>query len=339
MTLRDEEGSIAPQLLAVLLLITAVATGVAALVSAIVPRVRSEQTRVALEESALDILESIEKDIQSDPTPNVNSRDDTVWARNGTMEKGFKISVQPLSDRINPNFARPSLFEKTDLHRLFKPEQNGDTLRQFREDYGLSVSIKAFSAFFEDKDLEKYFSAYGWANINLVDEFAARSLVTEITGSEQDGETVKGYINRQLMETGKIAQPKDLNMILGAQYSEVFPFINAEPSMNANFVEPLLLREIASYPSYGIKNPDARCDALIARRESGGVSEDDILSIFGIDRTNRLSSYFGSITWFYEIRLEASQASYVSVYCRLPPDGLAVKDKAEYQRLEFRRES
>jgi hypothetical protein len=338
MIYRDEEGSIAPQLIAMLLLITAVTSGVGAILSFIVPKVANAQRIAKMEGAALEIVESIERDIGSDPTPEVNSVEDPVWARDDTEEKGFKISICPLSDRINLNFARPGLFEKTELWRLFKQDQNAEKLRQFREDNGLSVAVDNYSAFFEDKDLDAYFSTYGWANINLIDEFAARSLVTDITDSEQDGETVKGYIARYLLETGTIAQPKDLNMILGAQYHDVFPFINAEPAINVNFVDPLLLREIAAYPAYGVKNPGSRCDNLLTRRESGGITSEDVLSIFGIDRTNRLSSYFGSITWFYGIRLESPQDTYVSVICRVPSDGLATTDKPIYQRLEFRRE-
>jgi hypothetical protein len=247
------------------------------------------------------------------------------------------ISIRPLSDALNPNFVNKNIFDKTSIGNLLLPGKKADDLQQYREDRGLSLAEDWYKDFFDMKDYEKYFSPYGWANINLVDEFAARSLVHSVTGSAEEGESVRQKIQKLLLSPD-LATKTNIRDILGFEYESVFPFINVEPPMNVNFVDPFILKEIVAYPEYKVVSPGAKSEAIIAKRVNGGVSAEDITSILDIDVANRLNCYFGSITWFFEIRVKDEAGSVIAVICRLPSENGVGSDKPVYKQIELRSE-
>jgi hypothetical protein len=230
--------------------------------------------------------------------------------------------VVPVSDRINPNFVRKNVFDKTRLSHLFRPGHNADDLQQFREDSGLHLEEGAFQDFFKDDMFKKYFSPYGWANINLTDEFAARSLGTALTGNPRKGETLREKIQMLLIDQ-RLMNSENLAAFLGASFGELYPFINTEPLMNINFVEKLILEELLAYPGYHIRRPQEICAELLDRRSRESINTEDLCMIMGIDKTNPLFCYFGCITWFWEItvvtdRENRKNISLRAVVCRLP---------------------
>jgi hypothetical protein len=224
-----------------------------------------------------------------------------------------------LSDRLNLNFVRKNVFEKTALGFLFKPGMDAGDLQQFREDNGLSLPIRAYGSFFPDEILEKYFSCYGWANINLIDEFSAQKLALSLTGSEHASEEVRQMIQTLLINQMP-AQAADLRALFGIYYGDLFPFINTEALINVNYAEPALLRELIGYPDYAVISPDIRCDELLTQRSQGGLGRHDIPGILGIDTANPLASYLGSVTWFWEITITGNRQTSRTVICRVPQE-------------------
>jgi len=271
-------------------------------------KARAETTRLLM-----DIVECL----RSDPSPEANSYDDPVWAWDGKSLGVYTVSLRPLSDKLNPNFIRKNLFEKTALSGLLRPGKSADELQQFREDFGLSLAGEAYADFFETDVLDTCFSPYGWANINLIDEFAARELGEALTGSFEKGEMLREkiqflLINKTLMDRN------DLPIFLGESYDELYPFINAEPLMNINFIEPVLLQELLAYPDYRIAHPGRVYEELIRRRDAGALNSADIFALLGIDENNPLSHYLGSVTWFWEISIRGGGRFRKAVICRLP---------------------
>jgi hypothetical protein len=132
-----------------------------------------------------------------------------------------------------------------------------------------------------------------------------------------------------------------LPFFLGLSLEELCPFVNAEPLMNVNFVDPLILQELLSYGDYGIRRPEERCAEILSRREIAGISAEDLRSILGIDRSNPLAQYLGSITWFWEITITAESEnpeapSLRVLVCRLPPGAFPAETKPEYKIIEWR---
>jgi hypothetical protein len=266
-----------------------------------------------------EILQKIIADMYADPSPDINSPEDPLGAWNGRTEGSYTIAVSPLSDGLNLNFVRKNVFEKTNIGLFLKSGRTAGDLQQFREDKGLSLSLEAYDSFFPAEILEKYFSCYGWANINLIDEFSARKLTFSLTGSEYTAEEVRQMIQTLLINQ-QPAQPSDLRSLFGIYYEDLFPFINTEALINVNYAEPALLRELIAYPDYAVVLPDVRCDELLTRRSLGGLGPHDILGILGIDVDNPLASYLGGVTWFWEIVITGNGQTSRTVICRVPQE-------------------
>jgi hypothetical protein len=323
-----------------LFLCSALALGAAAYSSSALLLGSHEKNKTAVRKEMEDLANKIIAALISDPSPEVNSADDPVWAWNGTRTNGYSLSIDPNSDRINLNFVLKNLFDKTRLELLFRPGKDAGKLQQFREDTGLRLKAEAFADFFEESLLKKYFSTHGWANINLIDEFAARQLGTALAGDPVKGEALREKIKRLRMER-RIVDQEDLPFFLGLSLEELLPFVNAEPLMNVNFVDPLILKELLAYDEYGIRRPEERCAEILSRREIAGISAEDLRSILGIDRSSPLVHYLGSITWFWEITITAENGnpeapSLRAVVCRLPPGAFPAETKPEYKIIEWR---
>jgi hypothetical protein len=299
---------------------------------------KREKNKTEVRKAMEGLLNEVIGVLASDPSPDVNGAGDLVRLWDGRQVKGYKVSLYPISDRINPNFARKNILEKTRLELLFRPGMNADKLQQFREDTGLCLGEGAFADFFEEELFKKHFSPYGWANINLIDEFAARQLGTALTGDAAQGEALREKIRLLLME-GRRVDRETLPFVLGAAQAGLWPFVNAEPLMNINFVDPLVLQELLAYEGHGIQRPEERSAEILSRRETEGISAEDLRSMLGIDRSHPLAHYFGSVTWFWEIIISAENGgapSLRAVVCRLPPGAFPAETKPEYTIIERR---
>jgi hypothetical protein len=319
---------------------SALALGAAAHISSALSLMSHEKTKALVRKEMEGLLQEALGDLLSDPSPEVNGADDPFWAWNGRRTRGYNIAIVPKSDRINPNLTRKNIFEKTRLGLLFRSGQNADKLQQFREDTGLHFREDAFADFFDEGALEKHFSPYGWANINLIDEFAARHLASSLAGDPAQGEAFRETV-RLLLTERRVVSRETLPFVLGSSLTELFPFVNAEPLMNINFVDPLVLEELLAYGEYGIERPEERCAEILSRREGEGISAEDLRSILGIERSSPLAQYFGSITWFWEITIAAENGgpnapSLKAVVCRLPPGAFPAETAPEYKIIERR---
>jgi hypothetical protein len=323
-----------------LFLCSTLALGATAHIASALLLASREKNKTTVRKEMEDLANKVIGTITSDPSPELNGIEDPVWDWHGKRTEGYSLHITPVSDRINLNYARKNLFDKTRLGLLFRPGKDADRLQQFREDAGLRSETGAFADFFEEGLLQQYFSAYGWANINLIDEFAARQLGTALTGDPAKGEALREKIRLLLMER-RLLNREALPFFLGASLAELFPVVNAEPLMNVNFVDPLVLEELLSYGEYRIGRPKERCAAILSRRETGGISAEDLRSMLGIDWSNPLAHYLGSVTWFWEIAVTAENGSpeppsLRAVLCRLPPKEFPAETRPEYQIIEWR---
>jgi hypothetical protein len=328
-----EGGFASLQFLFLLLFLSILLAGIGLYFYPLVQIERRERQKNEAVREIREILAGVLRDLSQDPSPEINGRDDPLWAWDGKTLGAYTVSLAPLSDRLNPNFIRKNLFEKTDISALLKPGKTPEELQQFREDWGLSLSPEFYESFFIPAAWDRYLSPYGWANINLVDEFAARKLVLSITGSEQKAEEVRRFIEQLLMHQTP-ADRASLGSALGSISGEVFPFINAEPLMNINHIEPAILKALLHYPDYGVSSPEARADEILARRDTDPLGSEDILRLLGIAADNPLAAYLGPVTWFWEITVTGEPYSCRAVICRMPPAAQA--DQIIFRIIEER---
>ncbi len=331
-----DNGSISPQFLIVILVLSSFALGAILITRATLQLETRYLSKTGDFEEILVINKQLIDLLLSDTTPEADTRDDPIWQAQDTIYGAYSVKIEPLTSRINPNYARKNLFEKTALANLFKPGQDAATLQQYREDSGLSLNEDHYSTLFETEKYSDFFSPYGWANINLIDEFAASSLVRYITGSESTGENVRNEIQNLLQEQ-RLVTRAELDSTLGKIDRRLPVFLNAEPMINVNFVDPYILNEILSYPEYAVNNPSQKAQAIQELANGGGVYPNDLSLILQIDETKRLYYYFGTTTWFWKFSFESPDAAYEAVICRLPPHSAEAIKNPTYQMIELRR--
>jgi hypothetical protein len=318
-----ENGSVTTQIFAVLLFLSTLTIGSSLVLSAFSRSTRHAEEYTSLRQDIDALLEEVVAALAADTTPEVNGFDDPIWGYHRRMAKNYLITIEAESDRLNPNFIRKDIFENTALSELLQPGVSAADVQQFREDHGLSLAPDAYTSLFNEDSYRQYFSGYGWANINLLDEFAAQSLALSLTGSAHDAAELRDIIEWLLMDRQLIDRAA-LRDALDTQYEKLFPFVNAEALMNVNFIEPFILKELIACPDYGVSSPDSRCRKLLALRESQSIDAETLLDTLGIDSDNRLCYYLGSVTWFWRVTFTGEDGNEVctAIICRLPRDAM-----------------
>jgi hypothetical protein len=291
---------------------------------------KAADTRAQIEK----VLDEAAADLKADRTPLSDSKFDAFWQWNGRTEGGCSVTLRSLSSSLNPNFLRNGIYEKTELRTLFLSGKNAQQFLQYREDNGLVFTAADCKDFFSEKTYDTYFSPYGWANINTTDEFAVRMFVTALTGSESDGEMFRQKVRTLLSDKQILQTEEEFKMFCGISYDKVYPYINTEPVMNVHFVEPVVLKSILSYPDYNLAGAVQKAKTLLALRESRELTEEDIMNVLGIDKTNRLYYFFGTITWFWQIEVRNGTAVCDEIVCRMPPQDMNSQAPAEWYVVE-----
>ena len=313
-----EAGSAGVQFLVVLFFVAAAAGGAAAVLAGTYSYQRRSddayRTRKTLEEAAGKVIAALGKD----PTPDSDGSGDPVWELDGAELDGIRLDLRDLSSGLNANFVRKGVFEKTGLARLLAPGKTAADLQQYREDAGLSPFPGHYDSFFTAEALDASVVGYGWANVNVCDEFALRSLCAAITGSESIAETLHAKVRAALADR-RILAPADLPGFFGIDFDALYPAINAEPAMNVNFVSPTVLRQLFSYPDYALPDAEAKAEAVLAERERGEIDGPRLRELLAVEDNHPLLHYFGTVTWFWEITAQRAGSRLTTVAARLPP--------------------
>ena len=307
--------------LAVVLLLSGAAVGAMALLGTSALQVRRglsrEELHQALREEARKVLDQLGR-----PTsPEVDAAADPVWTYVASRRgEGREIALEDLSSRLNLNMVRTELLEKTELAGLVTPGHSPQELRQFRADHGPFSSLSAYAPFFSPGVLERYFTVFGYVNVNAAFEDSLRQLFAARTGdgpsSEAFQNVLRGYLARKEMVRGE-----ELPSLLGLYYPQLYPLMNVEPQMNVNFVPEEVLHAVLSYPYGGkrIEGFEAACQAILAERAQGGVDERRLAAMVPARADQLLVfQYLGSRTWFWKIRVAEAGHSVEWVLARLP---------------------
>lgn len=328
-------GSVGFNYLAVLVLLAAAAAAAAVVVSSsLALRARSEARyaeQTELEEAARAAVALLERD----ETGDADGPNDPVFAFGSDDSGGIKRSVRDASSAVNANFIRKAMLEKTTLSGLLAPDKTPAELQQFREDFGLSPSVEAYAAYFTEEARKSAVTGYGWANLNVSDEFALRKLCATATGSEAAAEAFHGQVQALLREK-RLLKKTELAVFLGSNYDELYPFVNVEPAMNVNFVPASVLRAVVAYPDYGIPSPEARANAILSARESGDIAPAQLRGLLGVDETSPLLQYLGCRTWFWEFRAERGGLSCTVVAAAIPASDEGPGAKRRFEIIETR---
>jgi hypothetical protein len=266
----------------------------------------------------------------ADPTPFADAPTDPVWSWLALPRgDGLVVRLEDLSSRLGANWIRKELLQ--DLGVL-RPGRTADELQQFREDTGLHLDIwKAYAPFIQDEELDRLFTAYGYFNINLTDEFVLRRLHWLRGADLQAAESFRIMVQQARIQKRSI-NPEALPEFLGEEnYRLLFPVVNAEAAMNVHFVPERVLEGL--FRHYG--EPAENLSRLRAARQGTELTQGDLQGLLR-DRAGQrspLAPFLGLQTWFWRITVEGPSQRLAWIVARVPrEDGMP-----EYRRLEERR--
>lgn len=316
----SEEGSTSIQVLVFLFSFSILIFSTAYITMIIKKQIVSEQKELEQKEEINTLFDEILMSFSSGTSPESDSKFDEIWDWNNKTVSGITVTIEPVSDKLNPNFIRKNLITKTKIQELFLDGKTADELQQYREDEGFQYTAQGYKDFFSEENYNTYFSCYGWANINLIDEFSFRKLVLHRTNSQTASESMHSRIQKLLAEGTVLSSYTDFNTFLGIYEKELYPYVTLAPQYNIHFIDPFLLQEILQYPDYELKDADKKYTELIQLRDQNEISLEELHNILEIDKDNRQYYYLGTQTWFWKITLQSGSLSFDCIVCKYPPD-------------------
>jgi hypothetical protein len=319
--LKPCDGSTSIAALALLLLMTAVAMGEAFLLQGALSYTARSTRRQEVEFSLQAEAERVVKLLARDPTPGADCIQDPVWEKlRDNVAQGFVVTLQDVSSRLNANWVQKDILQKTALADLLQPGSTAQDLRQRREDKGLSTDLpREYGDLIRKEAIARYFTGYGYANLNTTDEFALRKLYSIRTGDHAGAEVFHtrwqdGVTQKKTLKRGDV---KDL---LGQDYAELYPFMNVEPTFNVHFIEPLILAELLSLSDLKIQHPALAAQRIIEARDHLELTMGALQGLIGAAGDNRIYQYLGVVTWFWRVIVVRGSAQLHVTVARIPSD-------------------
>lgn len=316
---RSQEGSASVLVLVLLTLLAAAAGGGAMLLQGSLRYLRRSEDASAMRRSLEREADRVMAALAGDPTPGTDSPLDPVWSVIGVPEgEGVVLSLADVSSALDPNWVQKNVFWRTALRSLLRSAGAADELQQRREDRGFSPDLPgAYGDLFAEGVLSRYFTAYSYANINVADEFALRTLYTLRTGDAAAAEIFHKKI-QQLLREQRVLRPDELQAFLGPGYDALYPVMNAEPCMNVHFLDPLILTELLAYPALNVPHPQESALAILETRMRSELSSADLLKLVAAPGKSRIYQYLGVVTWFWRLTVAKQDARLELVIARVP---------------------
>lgn len=314
----SQYGGAAPATLAVILLLLAMVAAATIVIGSATRPIRRVADLALDRQLALGALGDTLKAIERWASDGIDCREEILAVPEG---EGFKIRVDDVSSRLNPNLIRKNLVEKTALAGFLMPGASVEILQQRREDDGLSLDIFAgYGDLFDPEILERLFTPYSYGSVNTDDEFALRRLFYEATGDRAASEAFHASLQGQLSSL-EILTAERIQERYGTGLLPVQPLIGAEPQINANFALADTLDIVLSYPAFGVSDHHAIAETLVAAAASGRLDAQRIQAIIGKPAGNPVYAWIGSRTWFWRVVVETDLALWRAIV-RMEPGGI-----------------
>ncbi len=336
--MRREHGYSSVTVLIILLFLSSIIIGLMSFLRISQDRSnRFEETYAREEKLDLQVMDLIGI-LSDDPTPEADSRFDPVWAyvENHNTEN-LSLKLEDVSSRFNLNFIRTKMIEESSFKGMMNTGTSPEELKLFRGEEGLFTDINlGYDQFFEKEILEKYFTVYGYANLNVTYEDSLKKLY-EYNVSLEGSSVFLGSI-QQFVSTRTIADTAEMKRILGVHYDSLYPLVNIESLMNINFVPEEVLLAVLSYPYGGEKHEDSSAfyDVIRAERSSFEFSSDRLDSLLQLEEDYlRIKEYLGTKTWFWKINAIEGNRGIEVIIALLPNENSDDREK-KYKVIQWK---
>ena len=245
----------------------------------------------------------------------------SVWAGlSGSEIPGMHTTLEDVSSRLNANWVQKSLFQGTVLAEFLQPGRTAQDLQQRREDKGITTDIASeYKDLIKEDALSRYFSGYSYANINTTDEFALRKLYAIRMADQQGAEVFRTHWQQTMIQK-KSVKRDEVRDFLGVDYRKLFPLMNAEPSFNVHFMDPLLLTQVLSLADLKIPKPAESAQLILDARDRSELTLDDLPRMIGAKDDNMIYQYLGVTTWFWKITAARGANRLEMIVARVPSE-------------------
>lgn len=332
-----ETGAVSLMAFTLLAVLSISAVAAMLLVLPVTARLRLTAERTRTETALYRQTESLIAALAADPTPEADAPIDPV--RHAAMYEnrdGCVMTLEDVSSRLNPNWVQRNLLASPLLATLLVPGRTADELQTYRHEYGFFLDIgSGYRDFFSTEVLDRYFSPYGYANVNVTDEFSLMDLVYLRTGEADTAEMVRERL-RAAVVLRTLVNRDTLRELLGPAYGRVYPVVNVEPVWNVHFLPERLLRAVLAYPAFAVDPTGAKAGHLVSIRDSAELTAERLASILGADRSNRIHQYLGVTTWFWEITASRDGRTLRTVIARLPAEPDRQDTRPRFRVIEQR---
>ncbi len=272
------------------------------------------------------ILNSIFEEIKKDSTPNADSKTDPVWKFNETKIDEFDISIKSLSGNINLNYISKDILKNTAIGSCFSSSESISKIEFIIRENGLITSYEEIKDLIEEEKFNKTFTLYGYANFNVADSAALSFLGNTITNSYFGDELIN---KRKILIKNKqyIQNETEFNMFCGIHYEDIKPYINLNPTINVNFIEEDILKNLLTFSGFKLAGARQKAETIISLRDSKEITQEELINILGISKNNELYYYVGCKTWFLQITVTGEHKSCIVILARDPEDGVLGEPK------------
>lgn len=289
-------------------------------------------TQSLLESAVFELIDQL----SSDPTPESDSAHDPVWQwLENREDDSVQLELNDISSRFNLNFVRTKMLEESEFGSLMIDSHTPEELKLYRVEWGFASDLhKAYGTYYKEEDLDRFFTIYSYANLNVSYEDSLKKLYesrVSDTGSQNFLAKVQKLISEQEM-----ADESRMNTMLGGNRDKLYPLINIESLINVNFAEERILNAVLSYPYGGEshKNGSDYLEILTAERTTMELTPDRLQSLFQLeDHYLRIPQYLGCKTWFWKITAELNDHELNVIICRVPD---READEGLFQIIEWK---
>lgn len=243
--------------------------------------------------------------LEEDSTPDSHWQGDEVWNYMGTPPEGVQWELRDISSRLNLNFLRFKIFKETRLGELIESGETPEQLDIIRTETGFSRNlVNDWGESFGEENLEKYFTLYSLANINVTQEDRLEELY-RIRAGDNGAASFRLRIQEGLQQF-RLWNEEDLDQVLGSKEELLKPVIGIEPLMNIHTVDPFILEALLSYPfrEEPLAAPHSIALSLIELRHEKEISAEQLRNLIGpTEKQLRILEYLGTRTSFWELSI------------------------------------
>ena len=281
---------------------------------------------------------SIIKQLESDPTPESDSRIDPVWSYiEGQSSKYKHIRLQDVSSRINPNWVRSVFFERTDLKKFLLNGVSPDMLKDHRNEVGYMIDIESgYSELIDPEALDTFFTPYSYLNVNTAYEYVLKDMYELITGDSVGATSFHSFITSAMTSKHIITEEELLNSA-GSDYEAIYPIISTLPEMNVHFVPEFILEQVLAHPYGGevIDNNSSIYNTLLSLRMSDEITLAELQSLIITEGLQeRVFHHLGTKTWFWKVEIANDRMAIEAIIVCFPSNS-ELETAYNYQLYSF----